>query len=121
MDDKIIYQKIKDIAHRLRQEKCTFTRADLAYGLQMSDSHEIDRLVWEAYRLFNGNKAIEESFIDNAQHNTIVYGYQVEFFANENDTEELFSLMHNKMDIGNKAICKLENRPWCLSMLSAIR
>lgn len=109
MDDKIIYQKIKDIAHRLRQEKCTFTRADLAYELQMSDSHEIDRLVWEAYRLFNGNKAIEESFIDNAQHNTIVYGYQVEFFANENDTEELFSLMHNKMDIGNKAISKLEN------------
>ena len=109
MDDKIIYQKIKDIAHRLWQEKCTFTRADLAYELQMSDSHEIDRLVWEAYRLFNGNKVIEESFIDNAQHNTIVYGYQVEFFANENDTEELFSLMHNKMDIGNKAISKLEN------------
>ena len=109
MDDKIIYQKIKDIAHRLRQEKCTFTRADLAYELQMSDSHEIDRLVWEAYRLFNGNKAIEESFIDNAQHNTIVYGYQVEFFANENDTEELFSLMHNKMQLGDKAICKLEN------------
>ena len=33
----------------------------------------------------------------------------MEFFANENDTEELFSLMHNKMDIGNKAISKLEN------------
>lgn len=62
MDKQKIYQKIRDIAHRLEQNGGTYTRADLAFDLQelgiSKDGFEVGMLVWEAYKNFRDDKAV---------------------------------------------------------------
>lgn len=50
--DNILLQ-IKDIAHEFKKNNSTFSRADLAYELNINDSVEVERLVSEAYVTFN--------------------------------------------------------------------
>lgn len=61
-DNQKVYQEIKMIADNLCKENKTYLRADLAFELKKygiaSDSSEVSKLVFDAYRYFHDNMAI---------------------------------------------------------------
>lgn len=56
-DNQKVYQEIKTIADELCKENKTYLRADLAFELKKygiaSDSSEVSKLVFDAYRYFH--------------------------------------------------------------------
>ena len=113
MDKQKIYQKIRDIAHRLEQNGGTYTRADLAFDLQemgiSKDGFEVGMLVWEAYRHFRDDKAIRQAFYDNDGKRGLVDEYGVEYLVETQD-DALFPYLHKQLDGGNDALRALEQR-----------
>lgn len=59
-DNQKVYQAIKTIADELCKENKTYLRADLAFELKKygiaSDSSEVSKLVFEAYRYCHGHE-----------------------------------------------------------------
>lgn len=113
MDKQKIYQKIRDIAHRLEQNGGTYTRADLAFDLQelgiSKDGFEVGMLVWEAYKNFRDDKAIRQAFYDNDGKRGLVDEYGVEHLVETQD-DALFPYLHKQLDGGNDALRALEQR-----------
>ena len=76
---KKVFQKIKNLASKLMEEQCTFSRADLAYELKdygiANDSIEVSKLVYDAYLYYNQDGAIKASFVSNDGYNLLVDEY----------------------------------------------
>ena len=75
MDKLEIYKNIKTIADELCKENKTYLRADLAFELKKygiaSDSSEVSKLVFDAYRYFHDNGNIDrKSTRLNSSHRT---------------------------------------------------
>ena len=68
-DNQKVYQAIKTIADELCKENKTYLRADLAFELKKygiaSDSSEVSKLVFDAYRYFHDNGNIAIAFVSN--------------------------------------------------------
>ena len=66
-DNQKVYQAIKTIADELCKENKTYLRADLAFELKKygiaSDSSEVSKLVFGAYRYFHDNGNIAIAFV----------------------------------------------------------
>ena len=71
MDKLEIYKNIKTIADELCKENKTYLRADLAFELKKygiaSDSSEVSKLVFDAYRYFHDNSNIAIAFVSNKE------------------------------------------------------
>ena len=111
MEKQKVYQKIRDIAHQLQKDGATYTRADLAYDLHdlgiNNDSAEVGMLVWEACQHFHNDTAIKNVFYDNERKDLLVLKYQIEHLIEENNEQELFPLLQNKLDAGNDSLSAL--------------
>ena len=72
-DNQKVYQEIKTIADELCKENKTYLRADLAFELKKygiaSDSSEMSKLVFDAYRYFHDNGNIAIAFVSNNAEN----------------------------------------------------
>lgn len=75
-DNQKVYQEIKMIADNLCKENKTYLRADLAFELKKygiaSDSSEVSKLVFDAYRYFHDNGNIAIAFVSNNSRTTLV-------------------------------------------------
>ena len=102
MDKQRIYKRIHDIAHELSQDNSTFTRADLAYELQDDgvgkDSFEVGKLVYEAYKHYEGDPAIKNAFYNNENRDLLVPGYEIDSLIEGNECDSLFPLLQNSLE-----------------------
>lgn len=71
-DNQKVYQAIKTIADELCKENKTYLRADLAFELTKygiaSDSSEVSKLVFDAYRYFHDNGNISPLLLFSIIH-----------------------------------------------------
>ena len=76
-DNQKVYQVIKTLADELCKENKTYLRADLAFELKKygiaSDSSEVSKLVFDAYRYFHDNGNIAIAFVSNNSRTTLVH------------------------------------------------
>lgn len=80
-DNQKVYQEIKMIADNLCKEDKTYLRADLTFELKKygiaSDSSEVSKLVFDAYRYFHDNGNIAIAFVSNNSRTTLVAEYKL--------------------------------------------
>ena len=105
--DNILLQ-IKDIAHEFKKNNSTFSRADLAYELNINDSVEVERFVSEAYVTFNHDKAIKDSFISNDGSMTLVKAYLLSASLDNEQHDKAIDTLRQDLKITNEQIQILE-------------
>ena len=64
-------------------------------------------LVWEACQHFHNDTAIKNAFYDNERKDLLVPKYQIEHLIEENNEQELFPLLQNKLDASNDSLSTL--------------
>ena len=72
-----------------------------------NDSAEVGMLVWEACQHFHNDTAIKNAFYDNERKDLLVPKYQIEHLIEENNEQELFLLLQNKLDASNDSLSTL--------------
>ena len=112
MEEQKVYKKIRDVAHRLKDDKETYTRADLAYDLRDlgvdNDSAEVSALVWKAYKQYGDDVAIRAVFYNNDKRERLVEAYRVDALIESGDDGALFPLLDKKLKQGNSSLNALE-------------
>ena len=98
---KKVFQKIKNLASKLMEEQCTFSRADLAYELKdygiANDSIEVSKLVYDAYLYYNQDGAIKASFVSNDGYNLLVDEYMTNELLSHEDKSALTARMNQRL------------------------
>ncbi|MEE1082890.1 MAG: hypothetical protein UH850_04025 [Paludibacteraceae bacterium] len=102
-----IYKKIKEIAVEAKGNKRT--RADVAYDLQMTDSLEVSRLVWEAYNYYGKDPLIKSTFINNDNDSSVVDDYELRQLITTGNNEEYFNALSKDLKDGENALTVLDN------------
>ena len=102
-------KQIREIAHELKESNSTFSRADLAYELNLKDSVEIERLVSEAYVKFNHDKAINDSFITNDGSMTLVKAYLISSSLDNEEHDKVIATFQKDLRITDEQIHILES------------
>lgn len=102
-----IYKKIKEIAVEAKGSKRT--RADVAYDLQMTDSLEVSRLVWEAYNYYGKDPLIKSTFINNDNDSSVVDDYELRQLITTGNNEEYFNALSKDLKDGENALTVLDN------------
>lgn len=102
-----IYKKIKKIADEANGEKRT--RADVAYDLQMTDSLEVSRLVWEAYNYYGKDPLIKSTFINNDNDSSVVDDYELRQLIATGKNDEYFNALSKDLKDGENALTVLDN------------
>ena len=102
-----IYKKIKEIAVEAKGSKRT--RADVAYDLQMTDSLEVSRLVWEAYNYYGKDPLIKSTFVNNDNDSSVVDDYELRQLITTGNNEEYFNALSKDLKDGENALTVLDN------------
>lgn len=102
-----IYKKIKEIAVEAKGSKRT--RADVAYDLQMTDSLEVRRLVWEAYNYYGKDPLIKSTFVNNDNDSSVVDDYELRQLITTGNNEEYFNALSKDLKDGENALTVLDN------------
>ncbi len=106
-----IYQTIKTIADELCKENKTYLRADLAFELKKygiaSDSSEVSRLVFDAYKFFHENGNIAVAFVSNNSRTTLVAEYKLNDCLEQDNREEALKIAETELTLSSAALDKL--------------
>ena len=102
-----IYKKIKELADEAMGSKRT--RADVAYDLQMTDSLEVSRLVWEAYNYYGKDPLIKSTFVNNDNDSSVVDDYELRQLITTGNNEEYFNALSKDLKDGENALTVLDN------------
>jgi hypothetical protein len=109
-EQKVI-ERIHEIAKKLKSEGGSFTRSDLAYELKSfgieSDSHEITKLVWQAWNTFGKSKDIENAFTNNAGNQSLVDMYQASAAIDNSDISTALKIIHKELSESDAALALL--------------
>ena len=111
-DNQKVYQAIKTIADELCKENETFLRADLAselkkYGIA-SDSSEVSKLVFDAYRYFHDNGNIAIAFVSNNSRTTLVAEYKLNDSLEQGNKEEALKIAEAELALSSSALEQLK-------------
>ena len=110
-DNREVYQVIKRIADNLCKENKTFLRADLAFELKnygiTSDSSEVSRLVFEAYKFFREDGNIAAAFVSNNSRTTLVAEYQLNDCLEQGNRKEALVLAETELGLSSSALDRL--------------
>lgn len=113
-DNQKVYQAIKTIADSLCKENKTYLRADLAFELKKygvaSDSSEVSKLVFEAYRFFHDNGNIAVAFVSNNSRTTIVAEYKLNDSLEQGNKEEALKMAETELVLSSSALDKLREQ-----------
>ena len=102
-----IYKKIKKLADEAKGSKRT--RADVAYDLQMTDSLEVSRLVWEAYNYYGKDPLIKSTFVNNDNDSSVVDDYELRQLITTGKNNEYFNALSKELKNGENALTVLDN------------
>lgn len=103
-------KKIKIIADELMKDGGTFSRADLAHELNMADSVEVEKLVWDAYVNYNNDENIAGAFISNDGGMSVVESYKVTASLNNGDMNKTFLIVKNDLKNTSEDVERLRNQ-----------
>lgn len=107
-----VYQAIKTIADNLCKEDKTYLRADLAYELKKygvaSDSSEVSKLVFDAYRFFHNDGNISIAFVSNNSRTTLVAEYKLNDSLEQGNKEMALKIAEAELTLSSSALDKLK-------------
>ena len=113
-DNQKVYQEIKMIADNLCKENKTYLRADLAFELKKygiaSDSSEVSKLVFDAYRYFHDNGNIAIAFVSNNSRTTLVAEYKLNDSLEQGDKEEALKIAETELALSSSALEQLKEQ-----------
>lgn len=114
-DNQKVYQAIKTIADELCKENKTYLRADLAFELKKygiaSDSSEVSKLVFDAYRYFHDNGNIAIAFVSNNSRTTLVAEYKLnDSLEQGNKEEEALKIAETELALSSSALEQLKEQ-----------
>ena len=113
-DNQKVYQAIKTIADNLCRENKTYLRADLAFELKKyginSDSSEVSKLVFEAYKFFHENGNIAIAFVSNNSRTTLVAEYKLNDSLEQGDKEKALKIAETELTLSSSALDKLKEQ-----------
>lgn len=114
MDKLEIYKNIKTIADELCKENKTYLRADLAFELKKygiaSDSSEVSKLVFDAYRYFHDNGNIAIAFVSNNSRTTLVAEYKLNDSLEQGNKEEALKIAETELVLSSSALEQLKEQ-----------
>lgn len=114
VDNQKVYQAIKTIADELCKENKTYLRADLAFELKKygiaSDSSEVSKLVFDAYRYFHDNGNIAIAFVSNNSRTTLVAEYKLNDSLEQGDKEEALKIAETELALSSSALEQLKEQ-----------
>lgn len=103
-----IYKYIKETADKISNASDVYTRADIAFELKgfgiTSDSDMVSRLVYEAYIYYKNDKAIRQSFINNAGTQNLVDEYEIRAVLAGNEKNAVIQYVDARLDNAGKAL-----------------
>lgn len=113
-DNQKVYQAIKTIADELCKENKTYLRADLAFELKKygiaSDSSEVSKLVFDAYRYFHDNGNIAIAFVSNNSRTTLVVEYKLNDSLEQGNKEEALKIAETELALSSSALEQLKEQ-----------
>ena len=113
-DNQKVYQAIKKIADELCKENKTYLRADLAFELKKygiaSDSSEVSKLVFDAYRYFHDNGNIAIAFVSNNSRTTLVAEYKLNDSLEQGNKEEALKIAETELALSSSALEQLKEQ-----------
>ena len=113
-DNQKVYQAIKTIADELCKENKTYLRADLAFELKKygiaSDSSEVSKLVFDAYRYFHDNGNIAIAFVSNNSRTTLVAEYKLNDSLEQGNKEEALKIAETELALSSSALEQLKEQ-----------
>lgn len=113
-DNQKVYQEIKMIADNLCKENKTYLRADLAFELKKygiaSDSLEVSKLVFDAYRYFHDNGNIAIAFVSNNSRTTLVAEYKLNDSLEQGNKEEALKIAETELALSSSALEQLKEQ-----------
>lgn len=113
-DNQKVYQAIKTIADELCKENKTYLRADLAFELKKygiaSDSSEVSKLVFDAYRYFHDNGNIAIAFVSNSSRTTLVAEYKLNDSLEQGNKEEALKIAETELALSSSALDQLKEQ-----------
>ena len=113
-DNQNVYQAIKTIADNLCKENKTYLRADLAFELKKygiaSDSSEVSKLVFNAYRYFHDNGNIAIAFVSNNSRTTLVAEYKLNDSLEQGNKEEALKIAEAELALSSSALDQLKEQ-----------
>lgn len=113
-DNQKVYQAIKTIADELCKENKTYLRADLAFELKKygiaSDSSEVSKLVFDAYRYFHDNGNIAIAFVSNNSRTTLVAEYKLNDSLEQGNKEEALKIAETELALSSSALDQLKEQ-----------
>ena len=111
---QMVYQAIKSIADNLCKEDKTYLRADLAFELKKygiaSDSSEVSKLVFDAYRFFHNDGNISIAFVSNNSRTTLVAEYQLNDSLEQGNKEEALKIAETELTLSSSALEQLKEQ-----------
>ena len=114
VDNQKVYQAIKTIADELCKENKTYLRADLAFELKKygiaSDSSEVSKLVFDAYRYFHDNGNIAIAFVSNNSRTTLVAEYKLNDSLEQGNKEEALKIAETELALSSSALEQLKEQ-----------
>lgn len=113
-DNQKVYQAIKTIADELCKENKTYLRADLVFELKKygiaSDSSEVSKLVFDAYRYFHDNGNIAIAFVSNNSRTTLVAEYKFNDSLEQGNKEEALKIAETELALSSSALEQLKEQ-----------
>ena len=113
-DNQKVYEAIKTIADELCKENKTYLRADLAFELKKygiaSDSSEVSKLVFDAYRYFHDNGNIAIAFVSNNSRTTLVAEYKLNDSLEQGNKEEALKIAETELTLSSSALEQLKEQ-----------
>lgn len=117
MDKPEIYRIIKSKADELCGANESFLRADLSYDLRKygvaSDSSEVSKLVFDAYKYYHEDENIAKAFVSNSGRTTLVEEYELIDCLENGDKAKALELAESELGtssiILDKLSCQIKN------------
>lgn len=113
-DNQKVYQAIKTIADNLCKENKTYLRADLAFELKKyginSDSSEVSKLVFDAYKFFRENGNIAIAFVSNNSRTTLVAEYKLNDCLEQGNRDEALKMADTELTLSSSALDNLREQ-----------
>lgn len=114
MNEQELYKAIKTVADELGKENKTYLRADLAYELKKygvaSDSSEVSKLVYGAYKYYHDDSNIAIAFVSNNSRSTLVAEYQLNASLDAGNREEALKTAETELALSSTALDQLREQ-----------
>lgn len=113
MEKQNIYKQIKSLADELCKGDKTYLRADLAFELKKfgvdSDSSDVSKLVFEAYKYYRQDNNIAIAFVSNNSRTTLVDEYKLNDSLEQGYKEEALKIAEGGLELTSTALSQLNN------------